>query len=231
MHTTHSAESVNGRQIEKPSVDALTSNVLPDETLSALLCSLCSLCSITLPLSVLASTIPKSTEDADSCLFQLIRHLRAIPEISALDPVTLKPVIRKWHELSRLEVDFELGTWEVFTFSWDRVKCVHGESAVDLAIRLVDSGDLPIQSGDYGPALGRLVGMCWHLAGRSGRFFLSVHDAARALLGPEHRGDPKRVDSARMLASRALRRLGREEVICVVVRRGWMRWRLGGEPF
>ncbi len=164
----------------------------------------------------ISATLPTSPRYRLRSIFDFIRRLKAEAELANADPVSLKPLAKAWHEAAGLTDDFQTTTWRDFLARWDAPKCFAGEDAVDEALKFVDAGDLPQEADGCGPAMSRLIAVCWRLAGNTGRFFISARDAARVLLKPTRRHDAKSVDA--MSGWRALRRLEASGIIQVVKR-------------
>lgn len=126
------------------------------------------------------TSVPPATLEPRQRLFAFVREMRA--SHPKADPKTLYEPVADWHRSEGRTSDFESTTWLEFLEAWCSVTCPAGVDAVETAMRWVDAGDLPDEARTYPTGLARLIGLCWHLCGPSGRFFLSSRDAGLAML-------------------------------------------------
>ncbi len=70
-------------------------------------------------------------------MFDLARHLKAIPSLASADLATLRPTVVEWHRRALpfiATTDFTV-TWGDFIVAWENVRYAAGEDVVDAAFK------------------------------------------------------------------------------------------------
>ena len=133
---------------------------------------------------------PPGRPEARLRFFEFVRELRAAHR--GADPVTLRSHVAAWHEQDGRTSDFDSTTWLEFLEAWPTVTCPAGTDLFEEALSRVDAGDLAPEAEGQPPSFGRLISVCWHMRGPTGRFFLSSRDAGLALLPCDKRTEAAR---------------------------------------
>jgi hypothetical protein len=136
-------------------------------------------------LQAIESTLPTSARQRHRRLFELARHLKAIPSLASADPATLRPVVAEWHRraLPVIRTKDFTATWGEFLVAWDRVQVPAGQGAVEEAFRRAVKSGPPAEAAALyeEPPVLLLAGLCRELqriAG-DGPFYLDCRTAGR----------------------------------------------------
>lgn len=135
------------------------------------------------------TTLPKGPGQRHRQVFELCRHLRAIPMLQAIDPQALRPVVKDWHRRALPAIGTKpfSETWADFLNAWPRVKYAIGDGPVDRAYRRAMKKKPPRRALElYEPddPIVSLAALCRELQGRKedGEFFaLDCRTAGRLL--------------------------------------------------
>lgn len=159
---------------------------------------------------IIRRTLPTEHHQRNRRIFDLARAMKGHPDYAGADPLTLGPLVERWHRAALPNIsttDFE-ETWSDFLHAWESVKYPIGSTSLilDRALARVEASEPPAEAAQYRcPVTARLVHICHALQVESGlenTFFLSTRTAAD-LLGLENN----------WRAWKMLRRLQRDEII------------------
>lgn len=138
------------------------------------------------------STIPDGPGLRHRFVFELIRALKAIPEIASADPFDLEDIVREWHAkaIHRIGTKAFEETWFDFVDGWPRCRWAKGEGPVSDALNRARAAEVPEFAKRYEqPGLRLLVKLCRELHAVAGRdadgndrpFFLAGSTAAESV--------------------------------------------------
>lgn len=134
-----------------------------------------------------ARTLPDEPSERNARLFELARHLKAIPHIADAPAADLEPVVRRWFERARPVITTKrwATTWSDFRTAWNRVRLPAGEGAYRTLME--------VAAAPFAEPKERLVAVCCALdeaARKAGadRFWLSCRTAASVCCFPGENG-------------------------------------------
>jgi hypothetical protein len=128
--------------------------------------------------------------DFQLAVFNLARHLKAVPELRDRPASALRPLVQEWHQQAgvRLGGRTYTDTYAEFVVAWRGVRFAAGDDVVKLAWEVSGTQPPPPEAANYDdPRVGRLIGLSRHLqrkneyGGRGSGFCLSGYVAARLL--------------------------------------------------
>jgi hypothetical protein len=136
--------------------------------------------------AALPSGVITGDQDFRLAVFNLARHLKAVPELRDKPAGDLKPSVRDWYEQARPKFRSRLFTdvYAEFVTAWPAVKHPAGDDPVKLAWDIVQILQPPPEAAEYDdPRIGRLIALCRQLQFErgDGMFFLSGYTAAKLL--------------------------------------------------
>lgn len=158
---------------------------------------------------------PKGPSQRNSRLFDLVRHLKWLPEYMDADSDTLEPIMQQYHKLAKPFSDTPYSVTRFdFLYAWDRAKHPPGQSPVTPAFKAAQEKPLPPEAARYddSPQLQLLVALCCELQRLAGTGipFLSCRDATRVLgMDPQKQA---------MTVHRWLQGLARDRIIRIIER-------------
>lgn len=135
-------------------------------------------------------SLPTGPGRRNDQVFVLARALKAIPATADAPPMSLRPIVEKWHRLALPLIGtkpFE-ETLIDFLHAWPRVKYPKGSEPIATHFAAAQKAETPVEAMQFEqPALRLLVALCRQLQGVSGEqpFFLSCRTAGN-LLGVRH---------------------------------------------
>ena len=136
--------------------------------------------------AAISETLPTGPGQRHRAIFELVRRLKAIPDIANADAMDLLPIIREWHRLALPVIRtkaFE-ETLADFLDGWERVRFAYGESPIEIALARAREAPPPPEAEIFDdPRLKLLVALCAELQRLQGNaaFFLSCRAAGKAV--------------------------------------------------
>jgi hypothetical protein len=140
--------------------------------------------------TIIEKTLPRKVGTRNRKIFDLVRELKAIPDLSDVAVNDLESIARRWHRraLPNIATKAWDETWADFCMAWGNVRHPAGESPLNAALQRAIEKPLPEIAFDYDLQATRLlIALCRELQRDAGdrAFYLSSHDAAR-LVGFKH---------------------------------------------
>jgi hypothetical protein len=141
--------------------------------------------------AAIAATLPAGPGQRHRRLFDLARHLKAVPALRGLDAKALRPVVAEWHRraLPFVRTKSFVDSWAEFVDAWARVRFAAGQDPLAEALGRAAAGPTPpCAAALYGGGkIVLLAGWCreLQLLAGAGWFHLDVRTAGR-LLGVDH---------------------------------------------
>ncbi len=136
----------------------------------------------------ICATQPTSERQRNTQIFQFARALKGIPALANVDPKSLKPYVKEWHNRARhlIRDPFD-DTWFDFLYGWGQVKVPMRLNLLEDAMKLGKQNCVIEPEYEQKP-LRDLVALCRGLQAITGSepFFLSARTAGR-VLGVSHR--------------------------------------------
>ncbi len=139
----------------------------------------------------IAATLPRRGGERNKKLFQLARHLKALPVLAGLPARVLRPIVVEWHRraLPFISTKGFADTWADFVLQWPKVRFPVGEGAVDAAFERACQAEPPAAAVALYGGDGRLLllaSLCRELqrSAGDGPFFLDCRTAGRLLTVP-----------------------------------------------
>jgi hypothetical protein len=139
---------------------------------------------------VLRAALPAVEVQADRdfrlAVFNLARHLKAVPDLRDRKAADLRPLVHQWHQqaASRLGGRTATDAYAQFVVAWSGVRFAAGDDVVKLAWELVQRQ--PVAATGYGDErIDTLIALCRTIQqeneynGRGARFALSGYVVAR----------------------------------------------------
>jgi Bifunctional DNA primase/polymerase, N-terminal len=143
--------------------------------------------------NAIATTQPESEGQRHRKVFDLCRHLKAIPSLTAVDPATLRPVVKEWHSRAVPVIGTKKfsESYADFLEGWKRVKWPAGHGPIEEAFQQAMKANRPPRAASLYPDEQKMVdlaALCRELQQRAGDadFFLDCRTAGR-LLGVPHK--------------------------------------------
>ncbi len=135
------------------------------------------------PDDVITATLPKELHQRNAALLRLARGLKFDAGLGNLRTATLKPFVKRWHDRALPFIATEPfdPTWVEFVRAWTRARVPLFRDVLAEAFAAAKANPAPEAEGYDTPGVKLLVGLCRHLAGPEGRFFLSTHAAGTLL--------------------------------------------------
>lgn len=136
-------------------------------------------------------TLPKGPGQRNRCLFDLVRRLKAIPELAEAPGRDLEPIVRQWHKLALSTIrtrDYYV-TLSEFLTAWDSVRFPEGCDAMAIMLAATEQEELPACAVPFeDPRMRRLIAICRVLQRHAGdgEYYLSCRKAGE-LLGISHK--------------------------------------------
>ena len=136
----------------------------------------------------ICATQPTGERQRNTQIFQFARALKGIPALANVNPKSLKPYVKEWHNRARhlIRDPFE-DTWFDFLYGWGQVKVPMRLNLLEDAMKLGKQNCVIEPEYEQKP-LRDLVALCRGLQAITGSepFFLSARTAGR-VLGVSHR--------------------------------------------
>ncbi len=140
--------------------------------------------------TAIAESLPDGPGQRNRQVFDLARGLKAVPELADASAQSLKPYVRRWHDLCKDKINtkpFE-ESWIDFLKAWPRVRQPKGKDAMTEIFERSKTHELPEVAQEYEQAgLKQLIGFCRELQRSCGEgpFYLACRTAGR-LFGVDH---------------------------------------------